>query len=99
MKRAYQLSGQIGQWQCVDDARGGVGDDWRAPRPIYTLHFQKKSDVIGDNKSLRLHLNARDFSQHKSKMSAGWSEAVQLRVCGYLEQKNAVFRHREAAQH
>ena len=23
-----------------------------------------------DNKSLRLHLNARDFSQHKTKMSA-----------------------------
>lgn len=51
----------------------------------------KKNDVIGNNKSLRLHLNARDFSQHKSKMSAGWSEAVQLRVCGYLEQKNCRF--------
>lgn len=32
-----------------------------------------------DNKSLRLHLNARDFSQHKTKMSAGCVGVV-LRV-------------------
>lgn len=55
------------------------------------ITWPKKSDVISDNKSLRLHLNARDFSQHKSKMSAGCLEAVQLRVCGYLEQKMPFF--------
>lgn len=35
-----------------------------------------------DNKSLRLHLNARDFSQHKTKMSAGCVGVVQ-RVYGF----------------
>lgn len=33
--------------------------------------LEKKERRLCDNKSLRLHLNARDFSQHKSKMSAG----------------------------
>lgn len=37
-----------------------------------------------DNKSLRLHLNARDFSQHKTKMSAGCVGAV-LRVYGFSQ--------------
>lgn len=30
MKRAYQLSVQIGQWECVTDARGGAKSDRRA---------------------------------------------------------------------
>lgn len=37
-----------------------------------------------DNKSLRLHLNARDFSQHKTKMSAGCVGVVQ-RVYGFSQ--------------
>lgn len=91
MKRADQLSARTGQWECVDAARGGVENDWRALWPIGTLYFEKKSNVRGNNKSPRLHLNARDVSQHKSKMSAGWSEAVRLRLCAYLEKKLPFF--------
>lgn len=38
-----------------------------------------------DNKSLRLHLNARDFSPHKTKMSAGCVGAL-LRVHVFFPQ-------------
>lgn len=41
-----------------------------------------------DNKSLRLHLNARDFSQHKTKMSAGCVGLV-LRVYGFSKRDTA----------
>lgn len=49
------------------------------------IGLSKKERRLSDNKSLRLHLNARDFSQHKSKMSAGCvggSAAAGLRVFG-----------------
>lgn len=63
----------------MEGAGGGVAADWRASWPMRALYSGKKKGLGGesgarrlcDNKSLRLHLNARDFSQHKSKMSAG----------------------------
>lgn len=67
----YQLSARFDQWERVEGTRGGVHGDWRASWPMCALRFGKKERRLCDNKSLRLHLNARDFSQHKSKMSAG----------------------------
>lgn len=62
----------------MEGAGGGVAADWRASWPMRALYSGKKrgwgesgARRLCDNKSLRLHLNARDFSQHKSKMSAG----------------------------
>lgn len=57
-RSSCRLAGFLANARIVLWEKKGVGGESGARR-------------LCDNKSLRLHLNARDFSQHKSKMSAG----------------------------
>lgn len=84
MKRAYQLSSETSQWKSVSDVRGGALDDWHDSWPVGTSTVGNTCDVTGDHKSLRLHLNARDFSTQKQNVrwQFGGIAAPGLRLFG-----------------
>lgn len=74
------------QNECNRRTREEVQASW----PIQDELAHRNRDVTIDNISLRLHLSARELSQHKSKMSAMFRGSA-APVCGYFLQKCAVF--------
>lgn len=68
--------------------RGGLDGEGQIACPIRGefAHYRVMRYVTVDNKSLRLHLSARELPNTKAKCPP-CSEAALLRVCGYFNKK------------